>query len=42
MKVSIIHIKIHLEKQTIVFDLDETLIKTHTDPNKFPEGRFDA
>ena len=31
-----------LETQTIVFDLDETLIKATNDSGKFPDGVFDA
>lgn len=28
--------------QTIVFDLDETLIKATNDPSRFPDGKYDV
>jgi CTD small phosphatase-like protein 2 len=32
----------YIEKKTIVFDLDETLIKATHDPSKLPDGLYDV
>jgi hypothetical protein len=44
MKVSdskLLNFKIFIEPQTLVFDLDETLIKATNDPSKLPDSIYD-